>query len=68
MNCKTMEQDENDQNHKKDSTPVMDNKPNGKSQLKTVSELPIGSERLKWSREALRQKEKTFEASNMRFP
>ena len=34
MNCKTMEQDENDQNHKKDSTPVMDNKPNGKSQFK----------------------------------
>ena len=36
MNCETMEQDENDQNHKKDSTPVMDNKPNGKSQLKML--------------------------------
>ena len=28
-----MKQDENDQNHKKESTPVVDNKPNGKSQL-----------------------------------
>ena len=33
MTCKTMKQDENDQNYKKESTPVVDNKPNGKSQL-----------------------------------
>jgi hypothetical protein len=29
-----MEQDENDRNHKKESTLVVDNKPNGKSQLR----------------------------------
>ena len=29
-----MKQNENDQNHKKESTPVVDNKPNGKSQVK----------------------------------
>jgi len=28
-----MKQNENDQNHKKESTPVVDDKPNGKSQL-----------------------------------
>ena len=35
MTCKTMKQNENDQNHKKESTPVVDDKPNGKSQLIT---------------------------------
>ena len=30
-----MKQDENDQNHKKESTLVVDNKPNGKSQIIT---------------------------------
>ena len=34
MTCKTMKQNENDQNHKKESTPVVDDKPNGKSQVK----------------------------------
>ncbi len=29
MTCKTMKQNENDQNHKKESTPVVDDKPNG---------------------------------------
>jgi len=29
--CKTMNQNKNDQNHKKESAPVVDNKPNGKS-------------------------------------
>jgi|GEM_PF-3290932 len=33
MTCKTMKQNENDQNHKKESTPVVDDKPNGKSQI-----------------------------------
>jgi len=28
-----MKQDENEQNHKNESTPVVDNKPNGKSQI-----------------------------------
>jgi hypothetical protein len=28
-----MKQNENDQNHKKESTPVVDDKPNGKSQF-----------------------------------
>jgi hypothetical protein len=28
-----MKQDENEQNHKNESTPVVDNKPNGKSQF-----------------------------------
>ncbi len=32
-----MKKNENDQNHKKESTPVVDNKPNGKSQLNSVS-------------------------------
>jgi hypothetical protein len=27
MNCKTMKRDENDQNHEKESTSVVDNKP-----------------------------------------
>ena len=36
MTCKTMKQNENDQNHKKESTPVVDDKPNGKSQLTLV--------------------------------
>jgi len=30
-----MKQDDNDQNHKKESTPVVDKRPNGKSQFKT---------------------------------
>jgi hypothetical protein len=34
MICKTMKQDENDQNYKKESTPVVGRKPNGKSQLR----------------------------------
>jgi hypothetical protein len=34
MSCKTMKQDENEQNHKNESTPVVDNKPNGKSRIK----------------------------------
>jgi len=29
-----MKQNENDKNHKKESTPFVDNKPNGKSQIK----------------------------------
>jgi hypothetical protein len=33
MSCKTMKQNENDRNYKKESTPVVGNKPNGKSQL-----------------------------------
>lgn len=33
MTCKTMKQDKNDQNHKKESTPVMGKKPSGKSQF-----------------------------------
>jgi hypothetical protein len=33
-NCKNMKQDENDQNYKKESTPVVGKKPNGKSQPK----------------------------------
>ncbi len=33
MNCKTMKQTENNQNHKKESTPVVGIKPYGKSQL-----------------------------------
>src|SRR5271170_7796975 len=36
MTCKTMKQNENDQNHKKESTPVVDDKPNGKSQSNTT--------------------------------
>jgi hypothetical protein len=31
-----MKQNENDQNHKKESTPVVDNKPNGKSQMTSI--------------------------------
>jgi hypothetical protein len=34
--CKTMKQNENNQNRKKESTPVLDNKPNGKSRLKRM--------------------------------
>ena len=37
MTCKTMKQNENDQNHKKESTPVVDDKPNGKSQMKRAN-------------------------------
>jgi len=33
MSCKTMKQDENGQNHKKESTTVMGNKPNEKCQI-----------------------------------
>ena len=40
MTCKTMKQNENDQNHKKESTPVVDDKPNGKSQF--ISMIGIG--------------------------
>lgn len=32
-----MKQNENDQNHKEESTPVVDNKPNGKSQIKPTN-------------------------------
>ena len=48
MTCKTMKQNENDQNHKKESTPVVDDKPNGKSQImlkfnkKFFLEFPAG--------------------------
>jgi hypothetical protein len=35
MICKSMNEAENDQNHKKESTPFVDNKPNGKSRVKT---------------------------------
>ena len=34
-----MKQNENDQNHKKESTPVVDDKPNGKSQLNDMLKL-----------------------------
>jgi hypothetical protein len=34
MTCKTMRQTENDQNYKKESTPVVGQKPYGKSRLK----------------------------------
>ena len=33
MSCKTMKQNENDQNYKKESTPVVDINPYGKSQM-----------------------------------
>ncbi len=33
-----MKQNENDQNHKKESTPVVNNKPNGKSQVNGIKE------------------------------
>jgi hypothetical protein len=33
MSCRTMKQDENEQNYKNQSTPVVGNKPNGKCQL-----------------------------------
>jgi hypothetical protein len=33
MSRKTMKQNENEQNYKNESTPVVDNKPNGKSRL-----------------------------------
>ena len=36
-----MKQNENDQNHKKESTPVVNNKPNGKSQFKFQIQ-PVG--------------------------
>jgi len=39
-----MKQDENDQNHKKESTPVVDNKPNGKSQVMSWKQSPINSD------------------------
>jgi hypothetical protein len=35
-NCKSMKRDENDQSYKKESTPVVGKRPNGKSQLKPV--------------------------------
>ena len=34
-----MKQNENDQNHKKESTPVVNNKPNGKSQINATKKL-----------------------------
>src|SRR5580692_8709110 len=37
-----MKQNENDQNHKKESTPVVDNKPNGKCQLNIAVATPKG--------------------------
>ena len=35
--------------------------------LKAVRELPIGSERLRWNREALRKHDKILEATSSRF-
>ena len=35
MTCKPMKQDENEQNHKKEPTPVVGQKPNGKSRMKS---------------------------------
>ena len=37
-----MKQNENDQNHKKESTPVVDDKPNGKSQFEAWTAMAIG--------------------------
>jgi len=36
MSCKTMKQDENEQNCKKQSTLVVGNKPNGKSRMTRI--------------------------------
>ena len=47
--------------HKELAYPVFD------EYLKAVSELPISSERLKWSREALRETDKKLEAASRRF-
>jgi hypothetical protein len=47
--------------HKEVTYPVFD------EYLKSVSKFPIGSERLKWSREALRETDKKLEAQNARF-
>src|SRR5271170_7939226 len=41
MSCKTMKQDDNDQNHKKESTPVVDKRPNGKSQMSKLTILLV---------------------------
>jgi hypothetical protein len=43
--CKTMKQDENDRNYERESTPVVGNKPNGKSRMNTikVAGYPIGA-------------------------
>src|ERR1700759_3862637 len=35
--------------------------------LKAVRELPIGSERLKWNREALREMDRKLEAANKKY-
>jgi hypothetical protein len=35
--------------------------------LQSLKELPIGSERLKWNREALREADKKLEAASRRF-
>jgi quercetin dioxygenase-like cupin family protein len=37
-----MKQDENDQNFKKESTPVVGKKPNGKSRLKPMAQITLG--------------------------
>jgi hypothetical protein len=37
MSCKSMKQDENDQNYKKESTLVVGKKPYGKSRFKSCS-------------------------------
>jgi hypothetical protein len=47
--------------HKELSYPIFED------YLQAVKELPIGSERLKWNREALREKDKELEAANGRF-
>jgi len=47
--------------HKELAYPVFDD------YLKTVSELPISSERLLWSREALNEADKKLEAASSRF-
>jgi hypothetical protein len=39
-NCKSMKRDENDQSYKKESTPVVGKRPNGKSQLKPCPLFP----------------------------
>jgi Protein of unknown function (DUF2489) len=47
--------------HKELSYPIFED------YLQAVKELPIGSERLKWNREALREKDRELEAANRRF-
>ena len=47
--------------HKEVAYPVFD------EYLKSVSELPISSERLMWSRDALREADKKLEAASRKF-